>query len=350
MDRPLHILFLSDTHLGFDEPLRPRSRRPRRGPDFFASFHHVLEVARAERADLVIHGGDLFYRSRVPDTLIDRAMGPLVQLADAGIPVLLVAGNHEWSSLPRTLFTLHDRVHLFNEPGTVRLTIDGIRVAVGGFPFVRQGVRELFPGLVAATGLASEPSDIRLLCIHQMVEGARVGPAGYQFRGGEDVVRASDLPRGMTAILSGHVHRHQVLRTALSGEPLSAPVVYAGSTERTSFAEVSETKGFVSIRAGPAAGPGGELQSIQFRPLPARPMYVRTLDSGSLPTVLARFRSSLAEVDPGGILRVRIPADLAPSSARIIAAVKAAVPPTMILSFRLPQDPDILPTGAGVEP
>ncbi len=335
MSRLVHLLFLSDTHLGFDEPLRPRSRNPHRGPDFFATFHRVLEVARAERADAVIHGGDLFYRSRVPDSLIDRAMAPLVKLAESGIPVFLVPGNHERSSLPRTLFTQHDRIHIFDEPRTVRLTIEGIRIAVGGFPFVRQGVRDLFPRLVAATGLSNEPSDVRLLCIHQMVEGARVGPSGYQFRSGEDVVRASDLPGGVTAILSGHVHRRQVLRADLSGKALPAPVVYPGSTERTSFAEMSETKGFVSVHAGPADRPADNLM-IVFRDLPARPMYVRTLDSGSLTTALARFRSSLANVDTRGVLRVRIPADLASDSARIIAAVKAIVPPTVVLSFSLP--------------
>ena len=336
MSRLVHFLFLADTHLGFDEPLRPRSRNPHRGLDFFANFHRILEVARAERADAVVHGGDLFYRSRVPDSLIDRAMAPLVELAEAGIPVFLVPGNHERSSLPQTLFTLHDRIHVFDEPRTVRLTIDGRRIAIGGFPFVRQRARDLFPRLVAATGLLSEPSDVRLLCIHQMIEGARVGPSGYQFRGGEDVVRASDLPGELTAILSGHVHRHQVLRADLSGKPLSAPVVYPGSTERTSFAEMRETKGFVSIHAGPADRPANELRSIEFRELPARPMYVRTLDSGSLPTVLARFRSSLADVDTRGVLRVRIPAAIASDSARIIAAVKAIVPPTMIVGFSLP--------------
>jgi len=126
------------------------------------------------------------------------------------------------------------------------------------------------------------------------------------------------------------------LRADLSGKPLPVPVVYPGSTERTSFAEMSETKGFVSIQAGPADRPACELRSIEFRELPARPMYMRTLDSGSLPTVLARFRSSLADVDTRGVLRVRVPADLATDSARIIAAVKAIVPPTMLLDFSLP--------------
>jgi len=338
MNRRLHVLFLSDTHLGFDEPLRPRSNARHRGPDFFATFHHALQVARAERADAVIHGGDLFYRRRVPDSLVDRVMAPLIEVAEDGIPVFLVAGNHERSFLPRTLFTQHDRIHIFDQPRTVRLTIDGIRLAVAGFPCVRRGARDLFPRLVAATGIERERADVRLLCIHQVVEGARVGPHGYTFRGGDDVVKPADLPRKVTAILCGHVHRHQVLRSDLAGAPLSAPVVYCGSTERTSFAEVSETKGFVSIFAGPSAAESGDPPSIRFRSLPASPMYVRTLESGPLQAALAHFRTSLADVDARGVLQVRVPADLAPGFARIVKAVKTIVPPTVVLSFRLPQE------------
>jgi exonuclease SbcD len=346
VSRLLHLLFLSDTHLGFDDPVRRRSRNPHRGPDFFTAFHRALEFARAEHADAVIHGGDLFYRSRVPDSLIDRAMAPLVELAEGGTPVFLVAGNHERSILPRTLFSLHDRIHVFDRPRTFRLTIGGIRLAIGGFPFVREGVRMLFPRLVDATGLASAQADVRVLCIHQLVEGARVGPSGHVFRGGEDVVGASDLPGKVAAILSGHVHRHQVLRVDLSGKPLSAPVIYAGSTERTSFAEIDEAKGCIAL----AVGSAGDLQSIEFRAIPARPMCIRTLDSGSLSTALARLRSSLVDVDASGVLQIRIPGDLASHSARIVAAVKAMVPPTIFLSFRLTKDLNAFAARAGVEP
>lgn len=341
MSRRVHVLFLSDTHLGFDEPTRPRSPTRHRGSDFFATFRLALQAARAERADAVVHGGDLFFRSRVQDSLVDRVMEPLIQVAEAGIPVFLIAGNHERSFLPRTLFTRHDRLYIFDQPRTVRLSVGGMRVAIGGFPCIRRGARESFASLVAQTGLLGESSDIRFLCIHQMVEGARVGPYGYTFRDGDEVVRASDLPRNVDAILSGHVHRHQVLRSDLAGAPLPAPVVYAGSTERTSFAEVSETKGFVSIFAGPsskmAVDSPGAGPSIVFRSLPARPMYVRALGSGSLQTALARFRSSLSEVDTSGVLQVRIPADRTHDLASVIKAVKTVVPSTMILSFRAPQ-------------
>jgi exonuclease SbcD len=72
----IHVLLLADTHLGFDLPLRPRVERRRRGPDFFANLERALEPALRGEADLVVHGGDLLFRSRVPDRLVEMAMGP----------------------------------------------------------------------------------------------------------------------------------------------------------------------------------------------------------------------------------------------------------------------------------
>ncbi len=42
----IRILFVSDTHLGFDLPRKPRVKRRRRGPDFFENFERALEPAR----------------------------------------------------------------------------------------------------------------------------------------------------------------------------------------------------------------------------------------------------------------------------------------------------------------
>ena len=53
------ILFLADTHLGFDMPQRPRVEKRRRGRDFFENFVRALEPAFKRKVDCVIHGGDL---------------------------------------------------------------------------------------------------------------------------------------------------------------------------------------------------------------------------------------------------------------------------------------------------
>lgn len=269
----MRVLFVSDTHLGFDLPRRPRVDRRRRGPDFFACFARALEPALRGEADVVVHGGDLLYRSRVPASLVEDALRPLLRVAEAGVPVLIVPGNHERSAIPYPLLASHPRLHVFRRPGTITLEGQGLRVALAGFPYAH-GVRRAFPGLLAATGYRQVEADARVLCLHQCIEGALCGPPpGFTFRDGEDVVRACDLPSDLAVVLCGHIHRHQVLREDLRGRPLSAPVIYAGSVERTSFAEREETKGFVMATVGPG-GRGGRLLASAFHALPSRAMRV----------------------------------------------------------------------------
>ena len=99
----IRILFVADTHLEFDDPIRPRIERRRRGPDFFRNFKTALKPALNTEVDGVVHGGDLLFRRRVPARLVDRAFEPLKRVADAGVPVYLVPGNHERSVIPYAL-------------------------------------------------------------------------------------------------------------------------------------------------------------------------------------------------------------------------------------------------------
>ncbi|ACL64996.1 metallophosphoesterase [Anaeromyxobacter dehalogenans 2CP-1] len=253
----MRLLFLSDTHLGHDLPARPRTSRPRRGAEFFESFEAALAPARAGEVDAVLHAGDLLYRSRVPAWLSDAALAPLRAVADAGIPVLLLPGNHERGQLPHPLLACHRNLHVFDRPRTVVLEAGGVRVAFAGFPYARE-VRGRFAALLDAATAGAPSGDVRVLCLHHCVEGATVGPTDFTFRDGPDVIPRSALPTGFAAVLCGHVHRHQVLRA--DGVP---PVIYAGSTERTSSAEAGETKGIVLLWFSEAG-----LERYRFRPLP----------------------------------------------------------------------------------
>ena len=82
----IRILLLADTHLGFDLPFHSRVERRRRGHDFFANTARALEPALRGEVDLVVHGGDLFYRTRVPPALVELALAPLLRVAEAGCP------------------------------------------------------------------------------------------------------------------------------------------------------------------------------------------------------------------------------------------------------------------------
>jgi exonuclease SbcD len=329
----VRLLFLADTHLGIDLPAHPRVERRRRGHDFYANYERALQAARDHAVHAVVHGGDLFYRSRVPARLVQTGFLPLKRLADAGIPVFVVPGNHERSAIPFPLLAEHPHIHLFDRPRTFAAEWNGVRVALAGFPFQRSGVRGAFRALLDQTAWERAHGDVNLLCIHQAVEGATVGPQNYTFRSGDDVVRAGDVPAPFAAILAGHIHRHQVLTTDLRGQPLPTPVIYPGSIERTAFAERGEEKGYVLLEVAPGTERGGALRDWAFHVLPARPMLIEEVEAGGAERAVmeALLRRAIERSRRDAVLRIRVHGVPARGGFAALrgAAVRALTPPTM---------------------
>jgi len=333
---PIRLLFLSDTHLGFDLPERPRVERRRRGDDFFANTRAALDRALAGDVDLVVHGGDLLYRSRVPIGLAERAFAELRRVADEGVPIVVVPGNHERSRIPYPLLLRHPNIHVFDDARSFSFDLRGVRVQIAGFPYLRD-VRRSFTKSIERTALGRGPADVRLLCMHHCFEGATVGPVDFTFRDGSDVVRASDLPHGVAAVLSGHIHRHQVLERDLSGRPLRAPVVYPGSIERTSIAERFETKGYMLLDFLPNEF-GGHLKRWELVPLPARPMIVCSIRANAKPAVLDRqVRTAIDRAPSDAIVMFRLDGDSSHARELLRAErLRAIAPSTMNVSVSTP--------------
>ncbi|MBI4317016.1 MAG: DNA repair exonuclease [Chloroflexi bacterium] len=328
MRNQLRIVFFADTHLGFDYPIRPRVDRRRRGEDFFANFHRVLRYAAHTRPDLVLHGGDLFFRSRVPLKIVDVVYHGLSRFAQNGIPLILVPGNHERGNLPSSLWLSAPNVYVLDRPRTFHVEAPGATLAISGFPFVRDGIRRRFRQLLAETDWASSSAPVKLLCIHQAVEGAQVGPSSYTFRSGDDVVKMAEIPRGFVAVLAGHIHRKQILGQRRS----ETPVIYPGSIERTSFAEKEEPKGFFEITL--AADEAGEwhLQRADFHELPSRPMVDLEIDAASMQSALKTYLiERIASLDENAIVRLRCKGSPAESVGKLLTAsfLRTVFPHTM---------------------
>jgi DNA repair protein SbcD/Mre11 len=309
----MRVLFVSDTHLGLDMPTRPRVVRRRRGDDFFRNFERALDIARRGDIDVVVHGGDLLFRSRVPAWLAEAALAPLKRVASSGVPVLLVPGNHERGRIPYPLLALHESLHVFDRPRSLVCQSRGLKAAFIGFPYTAEIRARFRETLAAATTRETQAADVRVLCVHQCIEGATCGPGDYTFRHGPDVIRAADLPADVAVTLSGHIHRHQVLHPAGRG-----PVIYAGSVERTSFAEAPEAKGFVVLDLAPSG-----LCGFEFWPLPARPMVVRTLSLENVDASEAHARTAAAiqSTPEDAVLQLRVTGPPPPSLSA--AAVRA---------------------------
>jgi exonuclease SbcD len=330
MPDDVRVLLLADSHLGFDLPVRPRIERRRRGHDFLANYGSALQPALAGEVDIVVHAGDVFDRSKVVPTLAYQAFEPLRRVADCGVPVFVVPGNHERSSLPHRRFASHPGVHVFDVPRTYVTRVRGTTIALAGFPYERD-VRTRFVEILQQTGWSQAPAEVRLLCMHQCVEGATVGPADYTFTSAADVVRLRDVPSSFAAVFSGHIHRHQVITTDLSRRPLETPVLYPGSIERTAFAEMGEAKGFLVVRAGDREGkPRVEWE---FRELPARPMIRKEIlvDGSSESALATTVHEIIAAAPRDAVLSIRVAGALTDAQWRVVSAasLRAVAPRTM---------------------
>jgi DNA repair exonuclease SbcCD nuclease subunit len=341
MATAIRVLFLADSHLGFDLPVKPRVARRRRGHDFMANYAAVLEPAFRREVDLVVHGGDVFDRPGAITSLAYQAFEPLVRIAESGIPVVVVPGNHERSRLPHLRLAQHPNIHVFDRPRTfVREVggvggVGGVRVALAGFPYERRDVRGRFGALVAETGWAAQEAEVRLLCVHHCIEGATVGPADYVFRNAPEVIRSREVPVGFAAVLSGHIHRHQVLARDLDGRLLPVPVLYPGSIERTSMAEIGEPKGYLVLAVTP-----GERARVEweFRRLPARPMVRREISADGLSAegLDAAVRAAVLAEARDAVMFVRVVGTLGTGHWRVIGAahLRSWVPGTMNVEVR----------------
>ena len=317
----VRVLLLSDTHVGFDLPARSTSGRRIRGHDFIANFERALAPAHRGEADLVVHAGDLFDQPDPPAGVAEIAYALLRAVADRGVPVLVLPGNHERARFPCPLLAMHPMVWRFDHPRTFTANVGATRVAIGGFPYARR-VRSRFPALVDETGLRRADADVRLLAIHHCVQGAAVslpGGGDFVFSTAQDVIAARDIPPGVAAVLSGHIHRHQVLE-------LASPVVYCGSVERTAFAEMREDKGFVQLELQPTAD-GGQLRTLVFNPLPARPMVRARIDPEA--DVGPQVRRVLEGAADDAIVRLEVPGEPRTLPGLGAAALRRAAPRTM---------------------
>jgi DNA repair exonuclease SbcCD nuclease subunit len=305
-----------------------------------ANYEQALAPARDGKVDLVVHGGDLFFRSRIRSGLVEEALRPLRPIVARGIPVLIVPGNHERSAMPYPLLWTVPGVHVFDRPRTFCFTVRGKQAVLAGFPYSRRAMDRAWTSLIEQTGWRACAGDLRLLCVHQVVEGAVVGAHNFTFRRGREIVPGRLMPRAFAAVLAGHIHRHQILTRDLGDRELACPVIYPGSTGRTSFAEREEQKGYLTIDLCAAQDGRGVLERWDFHPLPARPMVSVPLDVGgqSASRLKRRIAQLLAGLDADSIVRLKLMGQATEDVLPVLraASLRALAPSSMNIELAWP--------------
>ena len=273
----MKFVHTADTHLGFEftkgAPCHPQGRR-RRARSVFDNFLTVIEHAIEGEVDLFIHSGDLFNKYYIPRDALDELIRPILNLSRVGTPVLIIPGNHERSEFPFDLFHGSPGVFVFDEPKTISLTIDGYSIGIAGFPFIRKGSKRTFLKALHQTEYHKLRSDFNILVTHQAFDDAVVGPAGFIFTARRpDTVARYTFPLDFEYVAAGHIHRYQIL-----AHPLRPRLnfVYPGSTQRMSFAEKDEEKGFVEAELL------DDRIETRFIPLPAYEMEIVQVEAAGM--------------------------------------------------------------------
>src|SRR5574338_109362 len=95
----MKILHFADAHIDMANYGRhdPQTGLPLRVLDFLKSLDTIVDAAISEQVDMVIFAGDA-YKDRAPAPTFQREWGKrIIRLSRAGIPTLLLVGNHDLS-------------------------------------------------------------------------------------------------------------------------------------------------------------------------------------------------------------------------------------------------------------
>jgi DNA repair exonuclease SbcCD nuclease subunit len=237
----MRLLHVADTHLGYSAYHKVADNGVnQREMDIYRSFERVVDWAVAHRPDLLIHAGDLFDSVRPSNRALSVALGQMLRLSEAGIPTVVIAGNHEAPKLRETGSALR----IFDHLDHIYPVYRGVRedFAIGD-AFV-----QAVPHCASAEALMENIREatpregrINILVLHAGVTGIKE----FTYVSGdfnEQVVPAGCLRHDFDYIALGHYHR----ATAVTGN-----AYYAGSTEHLSFKEAGEQKGFYEVTCDP---------------------------------------------------------------------------------------------------
>jgi exonuclease SbcD len=273
----MRLLHVSDWHLGRTVLGHPRAE------DFDAVLTEIIEIARQEEPDLVIHSGDLFDSARPPTAELSRGMWALRELA-AIAPTVVLAGNHDSPALlqvmdlvangfgaatehPRRI-TFVDQARRPENGGILEFPVrDGTQhIRLAGLPFVHQNrfldefrspetatrdyaahLREIQAEL--ARGLLQgyrADRDVLLFAAHLYVEGAVPSYSEKRVDIVDTYATAADALPAVSYGALGHIHKPQAVGHS------GFPARYAGSPLQMDFGEAGENKSVVLVEADPS--------------------------------------------------------------------------------------------------
>lgn len=271
------ILHFADAHIDIANYGRhdPATGLPLRILDFLNSLDEIVDTAIDDKVDCVIFAGDA-YKDQNPAPTFQREWGRrMMRLSEAGIPTILLVGNHDISPAAGRAHALAEfstlqvpHIQIIDQPGfhsreelsKLSPTGKSLDLQLIALPWISRSAMAVeldlktrdTETLYAAmeeklsrdidTWLEeADPEVPTVLAAHGSVEGAVFGAERSVSLGRDFIIPKSiacDTRLDYTAL--GHIHKKQDLNPKKH-----PPVVYPGSIERVNFGEAADDKYFL---------------------------------------------------------------------------------------------------------
>ncbi|RYJ27410.1 exonuclease SbcD [Streptomyces sp. L-9-10] len=231
-----------------------------------AFLDHLVATAHDREVDAVVVAGDVYDRAVPPLSAVELFDRALHRLADAGVPTVMISGNHDSARRLGVLSGLVERagIHLRTDPAgcatPVLLKDAHGGVAFYGLPYLEPAlVRDEFK--VAKAGhetvlgaamervradLAGRHAGTRSVVLaHAFVTGGTPSDSERDITVGGVAAVPSGVFDGVDYVALGHLHGAQTL---------TERVRYAGSPLAYSFSETTHRKTMWLVELGPEGG------------------------------------------------------------------------------------------------
>ena len=233
----MKFVHISDTHLGasgFGRRVSPAGVNQRE-EDICHSLAWAIDKILELKPDLVLHSGDLFHSVRPSNRILTFAIKQFLKLSQANIKVVIISGNHD-APKQRALGSVLSIFEVFPNIYTVfknkyeTVVIDSACVHAIPHCLTNDGFQQELALL-----RINNQADFNILMLHGVVAGIKEFSMG-EFA--EQEIPDSIFNMGFDYVALGHYHKYCQVRPN---------VFYAGSSERLSFNEVGQDKGFLEV-------------------------------------------------------------------------------------------------------
>lgn len=336
----MRLIHTADWHLG------RKLKGCDRTPEIAHALDRLLADAIALSVDAVLVAGDL-YDMPNPTAEAERvAYRFFHDLSQAGIPAVVIAGNHDSGSRLEGVASLLEianvhalgRVRTAGDGGVVAVDTKSGKLRVGALPFAserrllsaddlwlkddteqRQTYRETMAYLMGNLAGGFGDDTVNVLMAHVALDGATLSHSEAPFyTTGAYCLSEDTLPGAAQYVALGHIHKWQRVNAA-------APAYYSGSVIQVDFGEAQEEKGYNLITVEP-----GRPATVEFRTLPCqKPLKVVRCEGKALEQALDGHR------DHPGWLKVIV--ELESPELGLADRVRKVCPQALVIEPRYPE-------------